>query len=348
MRRTLIALALAAFPGLAAAQGWATREVCTVDAPALDPTVFDPPGLAALEAVARTLPNGTGRLWRITAANGAVSHLWGTFHSSDRLVIDLPDAVRDLVSQARVVALETDFVAPTRAAYDAQVQREAWYLVDPEPFDTGSTGLPAQVIENIRARTAGLGWGRDAPDYLTLGGIGELILSDPCEDFSAGIIPNQDDLIQTLGVIAGARIVALEPADAFLDFMNDPRNRDTALSILTVYGAYLHQNTSNRARAASFALYLEGRTGLSRAWDGADLARLLGPGAAALHLTRADAYLLDQRNLTFLGSARPHLDDGGVFIAIGSFHLSGDRGMVALLRAEGYDVARIPLPGESP
>ena len=41
------------------------------------------------------------------------------------------------------------------------------------------------------------------------------------------------------------------------------------------------------------------------------------------------------------------LRTGGVFMAIGSYHLPGEAGMIELLRREGFRVTRIPLAGEA-
>jgi uncharacterized protein YbaP (TraB family) len=40
-------------------------------------------------------------------------------------------------------------------------------------------------------------------------------------------------------------------------------------------------------------------------------------------------------------AAGPLLDEGGVFIAVGALHLSGEKGLVALLREAGYTVTPV-------
>jgi len=310
--------------------------------------VFEPPGLATLDARGAEYINGIGKFWRIVGPDGAVSHLWGTMHSSDPAILTLPQRVKAQIDSARVVAVEVNYIAPTRRAYENDQQRDGWYRPARSSFDFASTGLPAKVIDNIRSRTAGLGWRRDAPDFLTLAGLIEVMLGDPCEDFAAGTMPIQDDLILTYGMIAGAEILSLEPRDALIQRLSKRDSQSLALSMLAVYGSYLDPDeASSEVRASSFALYLQGRHGLSRAWDRAYLRRVLGEHGDS-HLDRTDAYLLAERNEIFLQTDMHDLNRGGVFMAVGSFHLSGETGLVQMLRKAGFSLTRILLDGEHP
>lgn len=341
-----VLVGLIATPG--EAQHWATRDVCTVTQAEIHPQVFDPPGLEVLETRGATYINGVGKFWRVVAPDGATSHLWGTMHSSDPLILDLPDPAKSAIEAARMVAVEVNYIAPTRRAVEIDQSRDGWYRKARSNFEFASTGLPPRIISNIRSRTAGLGWGRDAPDFLTLAGLLEVMIGDPCEDFSAGTLPIQDDLILTYGMISGAKILSLEPRDALMERLSRKDSQDLSLSMLAVYGAYLDpEEASAEVRASGFALYLQGRQGLARAWDQSYLRRLLGDKADH-HLALTDGYLLAERNQTFLETALSDLKQGGVFMAIGSFHLSGQTGMVQMLREAGFAVTRIPLDGEIP
>jgi uncharacterized protein YbaP (TraB family) len=37
----------------------------------------------------------------------------------------------------------------------------------------------------------------------------------------------------------------------------------------------------------------------------------------------------------------PHLDGGGVFVAVGALHLPGEQGLVRLMEESGYSVSRV-------
>ena len=335
------------FAAASHAQSWATRAYCDVTDPTIDPRVLP---VALQQRVAREaaqIANGTGRYWKIETPQGAVSHLWGTMHSRDPLILDLPEMVMADIKTARVVALELDPVWPDRDSVQRSHAFEDWLRNGASPawrFESENTGLPAPLIEQIRMRTEAIGWTRTAPDYLSFGGLATLLLGDPCEDFSAGVIPIQDGRIQMLGMISGAQIIGLEPENAFRRFLNAPENRATALSLISVYGSYLSPQPGERQ--TFFALYLEGRIGEMMAMDRILVSSVLG-ASGPKHLDRTDAYLLAARNARFVDRIKDALDTGGVFIAVGAFHLPGETGMVARLRNAGLTVTRVPLPGEA-
>lgn len=344
--RPLAVLAGALLPMSAAAQDWATRDVCDVPEAAIHEDTLDAP-LPVLEAQAAKIPNGVGRFWRITAPMGAVSHLWGTYHSTDRLVLDLPEALEAVIEEARIVAVEIDPVYPTRAEYEAAMRRDDRYLPQGTASTYGRLQIDPRVDGWIRDRLEALGWSRDATDYLTLGALAELLLWPPCEDLASGTLQTQDTFIQTLGHIAGARIMGLEPVDRLRRKLDEKGNAALAEAMLQVYGSYLAPVEGWQGTATEFALYREGRIATSMMQDRARVLALFGTeGVAQLDLL--DRWLLDARNRDFVAAARAELHRGGVVIAVGSFHLPGEAGMVALLRKSGFQMKRVPLPGEVP
>lgn len=329
--------------GVAQAQDWASRALCDV-APALHETAFAPANLEELRAAVAEIPHATGRFWRVVAPSGAVSHLWGTMHSADPAILALPGLVEQRIAEARLVALEIDPILPSRAAFDARFDSADWYRE--APAETAPDGLHPEVLDWIRLRTEGLGWGRGAPERLTLGALAELLLSDPCNDFSAGVLPVQDGRIQMLGLIGGAEILPLEPPERIRHHLDRPGNAAFAVDFLNVYGAYLDPATGPEVIATQRALYLSGELGLMLAWDRAAVSALLGDKGATID--RVNRHLLDARNQSFIDVARPALAEGGVFLAVGGFHLPGKAGLISRLRAQGFSVTRIPLPGEAP
>lgn len=349
--RAALGPALAVLTALpAAAQDWATVEVCSVDAPRIEDAAFAPTDYATLQAKAAAIPNGTGRFWRITAPNGAVSHLWGTFHSADPLILDLPQVAREAIAESRTVAVEVDFTHKTRDSIRDAQMLEGRFNEGGDPFavapsDGTVAGLPAEVTGWVRDRAIELGWTEDFDLVLSLPGMAEMLLSDPCEDFTDGILPIQDDYIQLLGRIAGAEILGLEGQDDFIARL--AADEETAQAVIATYAAYLRPVDTNAERAASFALYLEGQLGTAMAWDAAHQQSVYGERGIDL-LQQADAYLLTERNRHFIDRLKDHLAQGDTFIAVGFFHIPGEAGLVALLTDIGYQVTRIPLPGERP
>lgn len=334
-------------PQAAHAQDWVTPEVCAVDEPFIAEQVFEPPGRAALEAEAATIPNGTGRLWQIASPDGKVSHLWGTMHSSSRHVLDVPQEVIDILLASRSFAVERDFRHLDRDSYrrwifwDGVFQQDRFLSV----ADILPDGADPNIIVWIYARLNDRGINSEDVSLLSLGGLMEILLTDPCEDFVGGTRPILDDYLATRAHIANMPVRGLEGPHDIRDHVN--ANEATASALIGMFGAYLMPVTSNAERATSFALYRQGRISLMMAWDAAFLAEMLGPDAeAAVEL--GHSYLIDDRNRTFVNAALPDVTEGGAFLAVGAFHLPGEAGMVALFRDAGFTVTRVPLPGEAP
>ncbi|MEO1537812.1 MAG: TraB/GumN family protein [Pseudomonadota bacterium] len=348
MSRRLALALLFACPGIAAAQDWATAEYCEAPPRPVVASDFAPHDLIDLEASARTIPNGFGRLWQIETPEGAISHLWGTYDVSVPAILDLPDAVEAHIAAARALAIEIDFTFPDRESFLRQYDLPGRYRDPGDPFanidplDLSFIGPQAEGW--IYDRLYDYGTFDDALYVLTYAGLAEILLSDPCEDLTSGTLPVQDDFIHTLGHIAEAEIVGLESPGAFLSELAG--DDDTAKAIIAVYTSYLEPQETPASRVAAFQLYLEGRLGLLAAWDAAHLQAIFGPDGSAA-LAKTDAYLIDRRNQRFLDRVAPELEAGEVFMAVGAAHLPGNNGLVEMLRRDGFTVTRVVLPGEA-
>lgn len=344
----LIALLCAACLALPAqAQSWATQELCDVREPRVHDEVFEPFGRSELQSAAAEIPNGIGRFWRITSPEGAVSHLWGTFHSNHPLILDLPQPLMDTIGSARIVAVEANFSDVSRAELTRLFNNEhRWLEQGDVAFD--ALELPSELEAWIRDRFIALGWRWDGPDILNLPAIADTLLGDPCTDFTSGLYPVQDFRIQLLGVLAGAQILGLEDNMRFYTRFEGGRDTDTLKAMIARYGAYLNPDITPEDYATGFGLYLEGRLGEWMAWDHIYLDQLFPGGQGAEWTALSDAYLLTERNVDFVNAALPELERGGVLIAVGSFHLPGRTGMIRLMRGAGYTVERIALEGEAP
>ena len=331
------------------AQDWATRDLCFADPAPITAELAEPHDLAVLTAEATLIANPIGKFWRIEHPSGAQSHLWGTMHVAHPVVLDLPDAAKEAIDDARIVALEIDYTYPDRDEIFTRYDAPGRYRDAGDPFaaqemlDLSYLGAAAESW--VLDRLDNMGTGEDGLFILTYAGLAELLLSDPCDDFMASIIPHQDNLIQTYAHIAGAEVRGLEAPNEFLtDLADDP---DTAKAVVAVYASYLQPEDNAQAFNAFIQLYREGRLGLMAAWDAAHL-QLVYPLDGLSALQKTDAYLLSARNERFLSRIDAELEDGGVFIAVGAGHLPGETGLVERLRAGGYTVTRIPLPGEAP
>jgi uncharacterized protein YbaP (TraB family) len=63
--------------------------------------------------------------------------------------------------------------------------------------------------------------------------------------------------------------------------------------------------------------------------------------AQARALQQSDEALVSGRNRVMRDRLAPILAEGGAFVAVGALHLSGEDGLVELLRRDGYAVMRV-------
>lgn len=215
----------------AQAQYWAIPEVYTVTDARVDPSVLTPQDLADLRRQAASdIPNEIGNYWRITAPDGATSFLWGTFHSNDPMLLALPEQVETQVRSARVAAFEFDPIAPSRRIFERELNApDAWRTRD---GGMATLNLPDNVRARIRSRIIGLGLGPGTEEWMTPGGLAEVLLNDPCNDFAQGVYPIQDSWLQTQAAIGGARILGLEPPQSFRKWLNHPDRLPLARDVI--------------------------------------------------------------------------------------------------------------------
>lgn len=323
------------------AQEWVTRAVCDVPNTRVENPLLTADWLAAQEAKTK---NGIGRYWSVTTPDGAVSHLWGTMHSSHRAVVDLPADVRSAITTADVVALEFDPTFENRAAVTKFRSGAGMWLETQVPRPPEF--LPDDVDNWVRDRLVGMGYGEEWYGYLTLGGLVSLLLADPCDDFVAGILPYQDNRILQMAYEAGVEYTGLEPQSRTLETLNNGSYRAEAVAIVKVYGAYLNPDLFARPDGSGIGLYQLGHIAGLMGWDKHIIEQVYGPSESQKLLARVRGYLVEERNQDFMRKATKLIEKGNAFLAVGAFHLPGDLGLVSLLRDQGYQVERVPVEGE--
>lgn len=75
--------------------------------------------------------------------------------------------------------------------------------------------------------------------------------------------------------------------------------------------------------------------------DDRERARLRAAGFSEAEIDRMDQRLIFERNAAWIPQLERILDGGGAFIAVGADHLTGARGVIALLAARGYRATRV-------
>lgn len=330
-----------------AAQNWITPEACRVTREDADRASLPADLEPQVNAEAAAMAYGSGRLWKITAPNGKVSHIWASFHSSDPLILDLPQELISFVQQAQVMVLESDPRAADRQDLEQRsLQAGMWLAPQDIPWD--KPWLTGDLRDWAKARSLAIFHDEDAFSALTDAGLAAFLLLDPCEDFAAGALPVQDQRLLLYAHEAGVPVQGLEQWDTFLAEMGQPDQQQTAQAIALIGAAALNPDGFSASRKAAFGLYRQGRLGALMIWDRIYLQGIFGNDEAARLSGLARGYMIKDRNQQFLKAMRRPMDAGGAVIAVGAFHLPGDAGILAGLAADGYGVERVRVTGESP
>jgi hypothetical protein len=267
-----------------------------------------------------------GRLWRIETATGAVSHLFGTMHSSHpALTQGLPRSVLDAFAASRVLALEINLLRADLGAF-----AEAMLL----PPGTNLTSLVgAELAAQIKQALGQLGMPARAVERMTPWAASLSLTTSYEESLRRKVGMKPLDLYLQLGAERAAmRVVALETLQEQLTVFTDMP--------IELQAAMLQASLASRGLMAlamedMLALYLDGDLdGLYRHYV-ANTER-----AEAGFFSYFNDAILVRRNRTMIERALPLIEEGGAFIAVGALHLAGPDSLLVLLQDAGYAVSR--------
>jgi uncharacterized protein YbaP (TraB family) len=284
---------------------------------------------ALLLAVATyALPAHAGRyehglLFEVRRDGAPPSYVFGTLHSNDARVVDLPQPVQDALAHARRVALESvlsdaELPAFLEAAQYADQRRLA------DHFDQAT-------LARIRAALGDRAPSPDTFERLKPWAV-LILLSQPNGDDHA---PALDQKLELEARKRGLRVLGLEL----------PEEQAAALDGIPV---------ASQVALVQFALdqreaWLADQERAISAWLARDLGKLAAlarePGrrdpALAPHLAALTRHLIDDRSVLMAHRLFLPLREGRIFVAVGALHLYGERGLLAAIAGQGYRVRRI-------
>ena len=289
-------------------------------------------GLALLlAATASTSAIGTepfrhGLLWRLDRPGVPSSWVYGTLHSSDPRVTALPRPVERAFADARAFAMEI---------YLSEVEEAGFF--DAMQFDDQRRLAPL-LGDEAYARLREV--------------LGESV---PPEEVLARTKP-----WAALLRVAATRAANLAQTGPTLDRQLFFAARERRMTVVGLEGleeqvaAFDAIPLTTQLALLRHALYhlpeLDAQLEPAiRAWLARDLAGLARGGAAAAggdtelarHYAVLTHQLIENRSVVMAHRLFLPLAHGRVFIAVGALHLYGSKGLLALLRAQGYRIHRI-------
>lgn len=262
-----------------------------------------------------------GLLWRIERPGIAPSYLFGTLHADDDRILAIPPAARRAFTRASGFALEMVNDEPAIRRYRAA-------MVTRQPQLAATLGAEdfARVAERLGERGVPVEARARFKPWAAL-----LVLLQP--PGPSGII--LDHLLLQDAEKLGKTITALETIDEQIAVFDGMAEATQIALLRHVLG---RQDAIPEAVRALIAAYLAGD--LAAMWQADRAAMGDAPGLAAHNGIFLDR-LLYERNRRFAERLTPLLRRGGVFAAFGALHLYGDRGVPALLRAQGWRVTAV-------
>ena len=295
----------------------------------------DPAAYEKLLSEAAAFPNGNSAFWRIDGPAGTrPSWLLGTIHLTDPRIVELDSKVAEALDKASVLAIET-----RRNLTPEEAHRTSWqtarYLVLP----TGTslfTLLSDADAKLLRERFVAIGLDPDSFVPYQPWVVADYAIYPACERARARAgFEFLDVSIAYRAMSNNTPVVGLEDSmtQAAL-FASIPMQDQIAYLATVLRGDHSLEDEIETA----VVNWQKGQIALNYiVSDGYDQLTADEVNAAK----RAETYFLDKRNVTMRDSAIPLLEKGNAFIAVGSYHLIGENGLVELLRKAGYKVTPV-------
>lgn len=276
----------------------------------------------AVESPAITPPK-EGLLWKIDKDELPSSYLFGTIHSEDKRVLDLPDVVQETFAQSTRLVLEMnmddiDMLAVVEKLFLPDDENLA-VMLGKEDFQRLFMALSRHgVMVNMAMRLKP--W------------VAMMILSFPESEGGDYL----DLYLEKQAKAKDVPVYGLETVDEQFNVF-EKFSLDEQLVMLR--GTLDEVEQMPQFLETMHTLYL------ARDLDGIqklseDLLHSEDPNEEAL-MQRLWKRLLDDRNHVMLARMQAHLAAGNAFVAVGALHLVDTQGLVVMLQQQGYTVSKL-------
>lgn len=331
----LSALALAALSPAAAedANIASAAQTCggidmLAEAQSKDPELF-----RTVTDAAKKLENSEALLWKIEKAGLPPSHLFGTIHISDPRVTTLSDKVKSALSESKTVVLE--FVGGQDAAVAALTASAGQHLI----YTDGTTlesRLTPEDFAQVKTVVGKIGMPGEIAGLMRPWIVNMLLAISDCErqkmEKGADALDTQ---IEKTAKAKGLTLAGLETPEQQMTAMTSiPEDQQ----IQMLKAGLKYADRSNDMLETLVQMYLKRQISAAMPLQIAMAAKVGTPASAYDGFVKI---LLNDRNAHMRDNAKPILDKGGAFVAVGALHLPGPAGLVTLLRNAGYTVTAV-------
>ena len=280
--------------------------------------------------------NADGVFWKLSDDQGKTSYLFGTVHSTDPRVKQLPYKVRQALKTSQSVAVEIANLDDNVAAEIVKQRPELFFSLQGQGQKLNealsaqdyaalleaakTTGIPANMVPILKPWFASV-------SFFAIPGCEVQRMSHK--------ISVLDAQITQFARGNGTPVIGLETIEEqYSAFAAIPFDHQLTLLKNGIYSRALLADMYATTVALYLSRQLEFIMPLSLLYS-KDLEKSRAASASFKE------FLLDKRNINMHERSLPMVKQGGAFIAVGALHLVGEKGLVELFRKSGYKVDKI-------
>ncbi|WEZ82240.1 TraB/GumN family protein [Rhizobium sp. 32-5/1] len=297
-----------------------------------DYKLSDPAKFAALEKEAAAVPNGKGTFWKIEKAGVEPSYLLGTMHVTDPRVLAMPKGADAAYEKAATVIVESDEIVDDRKAAAALMMRP-----DLTMFADGKTikdflddDQEQKLAADLKARGIPLALVARMKPWM----IASFVALPACE--MSRKAAGASFLDKKLAEDALKKGKSLKGLETLVEQLKAMDALPTAFHLDALIETLALGDTIKDVMSTTTDLYLSGDIGMIMPM----MKVVSEEKSASTEAGYADfeQRIIIDRNKVMASRAKPILDGGNVFMAVGALHLPGEEGVIELLRKDGFTV----------
>lgn len=279
--------------------------------------------ILAATVVAGERPKDIGHLFRVARPGIADSYVFGTIHIADPRVTALPKPVEDALARSRTLAVE---MVPEHA--DARA-------AELESMDDGTTLaslLPADDFANLQSALLAQGIAATAAARLKPWAAMMKLGRGSSAPAASSSLDTE------LYVAARRRALKILPLELLEEQISAFDTIPMASQIALLQHALRHRDALVATIEPTIVAWQRGEFRTLEGIAGVAYDPYPGMGEHRAHLMKN---IIDNRTVLMHHRLFAPLRGGHLFVAIGAMHLPGPRGLLAALRADGYQVTPV-------
>jgi uncharacterized protein YbaP (TraB family) len=291
----------------------------------------------AMLTAAHAQPYATGNLWQATRGDETL-YLTGTFHLDDPRHDALMAQILPLLAQSKTLLVEA---GPKE---EAALQQKL--AADPAGMmDIAGSGLKEALSDDEwQALTAALlqrGIPSSVAEKLRPWFVSMMLAIPPCALQTAASGGGLDKRLIDAATERAIPVEALEPFDTALGLF-DGLTEDEKL--LMIRNALQVEQNSESFLTTTADAFFAGESRLIWEYSRYIANGLPGatPEATEADFAKSEKALMSDRNAAWIPHLEAALQNGPALAAFGALHLSGDTGVLELLKARGFTIAPLP------